>query len=349
MGHPHGGHSTPSSMGTSLTELGTRPVAGRALITTVPFASVEQEPLDLLRSAGIEYVVNPLGRRPTEAELCEMIRDVDLLIAGTEPITARVMAAAPRLRIISRVGIGLDNVDLVAARQRGIVVSYTPDAPAPAVAELTIGVMLSLLRSIHTVNSCMRAEGWHRFMGRRLGGLRVGIIGVGRVGRRVIHLLTGFGSRILANDLEPASDLEQVTWVPKKEIYKQADVISLHLPLTADTANLITAAEIDQMRPDAMLVNTSRGGIINEHDLAVALCGRRLAGAAVDVFCEEPYCGELVGIDRCLITCHMGSMSVDCRMRMELEAAENVLQYLRTGSPAQPVPESEYDLQARSR
>lgn len=316
----------------------------KALISTVPFGAIDPHPLDLLRHAGIEPVLNPLGRRPTEDELCQLIRGVDLFIAGTEPITDRVMASAPGLKIISRVGIGLDNVDLAAARRRGITVSYTPDAPAAAVAELTIGVMLSLLRSIHTANARVRVEGWHRFMGRRLGELTVGIIGVGRVGRRVIGLLSSFGSTILANDLAPSKDLAGVQWVEKEELYELADVISLHVPLTLATTDLVTAREIDRMKHDAMLVNTSRGGIIRESDLAGALRSGRVAGAAVDVFREEPYRGELLGIDQCLITCHMGSMSVDCRLRMELEATQNVLAYLR-GTPTQVVPESEYQMQ----
>jgi D-3-phosphoglycerate dehydrogenase len=317
----------------------------KALITTVPFGTADRRPLDMLREAGLEYVVNPLGRRPTETELCDLIRDVDLLIAGTEPITDRVIAAASRLRLISRVGIGLDNVDLREARRRGIVVSYTPDAPAPAVAELTIGLMLSLLRSIHTANARVRTDGWHRFLGRRLSEVTVGVLGVGRIGRRVIGLLAGFQPRILANDLEPAREIPGVRWVDKDEIYNTADVISLHLPLTTATADLIAARQIESMKRDAVLINTSRGGIVNERDLAAALRRGHLAGAAVDVFTVEPYRGELLAVDRCLITCHMGSMSVDCRARMELEAVENVLHYLRTGVPVQPVSASEYEVQ----
>ena len=318
----------------------------RALITTHPFGTVDPRPLELLRGIGVAYVLNPLGRRPTESELCALIADADLLIAGTEPITDRVMACAPRLRIISRVGIGLDNVDLTAARQRGIAVAYTPDAPAPAVAELTLGLMLSLLRSIHTANARLRADGWHRFMGRRLGTMTVGIIGVGRVGRRVIGLLRPFGSEILANDLEPAHDLPGVSWAEKNDIYDRADLISLHVPLTPNTINLIAAPEIDRMKPDAFLINTARGGIVNERDLAAALREGRLAGAALDVFGEEPYAGELIGTDRCLLTCHMGSMSVDCRAQMEIEATENVVRFLEGRLPPQLVPESEYRMHA---
>jgi D-3-phosphoglycerate dehydrogenase len=205
--------------------------------------------------------------------------------------------------------------------------------------------MLSLLRSIHTANARVRTDGWHRFLGRRLSEVTVGILGVGRIGRRVIGLLAGFQPRILANDLEPARDIPGVRWVDKDEIYSTADVISLHLPLTTATTDLIAARQIESMKLDAMLINTSRGGIVNERDLAAALRRGRLAGAAVDVFTEEPYRGELLAVDRCLITCHMGSMSVDCRARMELEAVENVLHYLRTGKPVQPVSDSEYEVQ----
>ena len=176
----------------------------KVLITTVPFAEKNRLPIEQLNAAGIEYLINPLGRKIKEDELAEMVTDFDALIAGTEPITDKVMASATRLKLISRVGIGLDGVDLLAAERRGIQVSYTPDAPAPAVAELTIGLMLSLLRSIHTVNAQMHRGDWQRHFGRRIPEVTVGIIGVGRIGGRVLRRLAGFGTpRILVNDLRP--------------------------------------------------------------------------------------------------------------------------------------------------
>ena len=158
-----------------------RPEGRRALITTTPFGEVDRRPLDLLEAAGIDYVINPIGRRLRPEELAEMVEDVDVLIAGTEPITAEVMGRANRLRLISRVGIGLDSVDLQAARARNILVSYTPDAPAPAVADMTMGLILSLLRSLAQADRQMRGGVWHRFVGRRLSELTVGVVGVGRV------------------------------------------------------------------------------------------------------------------------------------------------------------------------
>jgi len=322
-----------------------RPEGRRVLITTIPFGEVDRRPLNLLEQAGIEYVINPIGRRLRPEELAEMIGDVDALIAGTEPITAEVMDRAKRLRLISRVGIGLDSVDLQAARARDILVSYTPDAPAPAVAEMTMGLILSLLRSLSQADRAMRGGVWHRFLGRRLSNMTVGVIGVGRVGKRLIRHLQGFAPHILANDLVPDREFSaahQVQWVEKDTIYKEADIISLHLPLTPLTRNLIARHELDMMKPDAMLINTSRGGMVNEHDLAQALKQGRLAGAALDVFGQEPYSGELVTIENCLLTCHMGSMSRDCRAQMELEATEEAVRFFKGESLRLLVPEDEY-------
>jgi D-3-phosphoglycerate dehydrogenase len=317
----------------------------RVLITAAPFAQIDRRPFEWLDAAGIEHVTNPHGRRLTESELAKLIPGFDALIASTEPITARVMSAAPTLRMISRVGIGLDSVDLIAARRHGVCVAYTPDAPAPAVAELTIGLMVSLLRSIHVAHAQMRAGEWQRLMGRRLAEMTVGILGVGRIGGRVIRHLSSFGCPIVANDLVPNPEISGIQWMSKEDIYRNADLISLHLPLTKATRNLIGTAELAAMRPGSFLVNTSRGGIVNEAALANALRLGHLAGAALDVFCEEPYAGELTRVPGCLLTSHMGSMTEDCRARMETEATENLLQFFKDEEPRQLVPESEYELQ----
>ena len=318
----------------------------RALITAVPFGEVDPASLRLLDAAGIEYVINPIGRRPTEQELVSLVPGFDVLIAGTGPITQRVMEAAPHLRLISRVGVGLDNVDLLAARERGITVAYIPEGPADAVAELTIGLALSLLRGVHLANAAIRQGIWNRIQGRRLAQVTVGVVGVGRIGRRVIRLLSAFGARILANDLAPVTLDEPVQWVDKPTLYRAADVVTVHVPLTRLTRNLIGAEELAMMPPGAFLINTCRGGVVREVALAAALRDGRLAGAAVDTFTHEPYHGELVHLDTCLITAHMGSMSADCRLRMEYGAARNAVAFLRGEPLDELVPESEYALRA---
>jgi len=319
----------------------------KVLITTVPFADKDTLPLDLLDSAGIEYLINPLGRKLKEDELAEMVRDYDALIAGTEIISEKVMRSAKRLKFISRVGIGLDSVDLTTAKKMGIKVSYTPDAPSPAVSELTIGIMLSLLRHTHLSNLQMHKGEWHRYFGRRLSEVTIGIIGVGRIGKGVIDRLQSLSpQKIYLNDLDRKDvSVQNVEWVNKDSIYRNADIISLHLPLTAKTKNLITLDEIFMMKKDAILINTSRGGIINESDLGIALREGHLSAAAVDTFEMEPYEGELTQIDNCLLTAHMGSMSIDCRTKMEIEATEEAIRFFQNQPLKGVVPIEEYEVQ----
>ena len=321
----------------------------KVLITTVPFGEKNQLPLDLLKNAGIEYLINPHNKKLTESQLSELVSDFDVLIAGTEPITKKVLTQAPKLKLISRVGIGLDSVDLISARERGIKISYTPDAPAPAVAELTLTMMLTLLRSVHISNLKMHAGQWERIFGRRLSKITVGIIGVGRVGTHLLRCMSGFGKiHILANDIVPNRQLDKefnLDWVSKEQIYKEADLISLHLPLTPLTKNMICYEQLFQMKKDAFIINTSRGSIINENDLHQVMIEGRLGGAAIDVFENEPYQGKLAEIDRCLLTAHMGSMSIDCRSQMEIEATEEAVRFL-TGKPLESeVPQAEYEMQ----
>jgi D-3-phosphoglycerate dehydrogenase len=324
----------------------------KALITSVPFGTPNRLPLELLENAGIEYLINPHSTKLTEGQLAELVTDFDTIIAGTEPITDRVMARASKLKHISRIGIGLDSVDLIAAKRRGIRVSYTPDAPAPAVAELTLCLMLALLRSVHVSNAHLHRGAWQRLSGRRLAEITVGIIGAGRIGTRVLRRITAFGTRsILVNDIVPNDELSrecELEWVTKEQIYKRADIVSLHVPLTPLTKNLITREQLLSMKPDALLINTARGGIVNEQDLYDVMTAGHLSGAALDVFEKEPYVGKLAGIERCLLTAHMGSMSVDCRSRMEMEATEEAIGFLMGKPLEREVPQMEYDIQCHA-
>ena len=320
----------------------------KVLITSVPFGNLAgRASLNLLETAGLGYRLNPFGRRLTERELIDLLQDSSVLIAGTEPITAAAMDAAPELKLIARVGIGLDNVDLAATRERKIAVTYTPDAPSAAVAEMTIGLMLDLLRNISRADRMMHSKEWSRLMGRRLDGLTIGVVGVGRVGKRVIRILRGgFPSvTILANDIEPDSAFGNeydLIWVDKGKLYAESDVLTLHLPLTPATRRLIAKRELSAMKSSTFIINTSRGAIVDEIALASALRSGRLAGAAIDVYEEEPYSGTLTEVEKCVLTCHMGSMSLDCRAAMEMEAVEDVLRFVRGEPLRQPVPEWEY-------
>ena len=318
----------------------------KALITTIPFGDKNRLPIELLENNNTEYLINPLGKKLTEDELIGIIPEFDILIAGTEPITARVMSNAPKLKMISRVGIGLDGLDLIEAKNRGIKVSYTPDAPAPAVAELTMGLLITLLRSAHLSNLQMHNGHWHRYFGRRIADTTIGIIGVGRIGSRVINRTKAFGTpRLLVNDISPNHELSRkfkLEWVDKETIYREADAISLHLPLTKSTKDMIKSKELLMMKPDAVIINTSRGGIINENNLYEVMKSGHLNGAAIDVFNDEPYSGNLTKLENCLLTAHMGSMSVDCRTRMEIEATEEAVRFINGEALESEVPEIEY-------
>ena len=318
----------------------------KVLISTVPFARRDVTPLQTLSNAGIDYVVNPLGRKFKREELYREIANYDGLIAGTEVIDKKIIKRAENLKIIARVGIGLDNVDLIAARDSGVQVCYTPDAPSPAVAELTVAMMLTMLRQVHVSNQQMHSGVWHRYFGRRLSQCSVGIIGVGRIGKRVLKLLSGFDiENIYVNDIDNKVALEEsdrIVFTDKESMYEQADIISIHVPLTEETRSMIGDREFSIMKEDAIVVNTSRGGIIDETALFNALNANQISGAAIDVFETEPYEGNLKQLENCLLTAHMGSMSVDCRTQMEIEATEDTVRFLKGKGLKRPVPMSEY-------
>lgn len=319
-------------------------------ISTFPFCETNRFPLEMLLGNGCEFRVNPLGRKMTEEELIHALGDSSALVAGTETISLRVFEKCPKLRHISRVGVGLDSVDILEAKKRGISVSYTPDAPAPAVAELTIGLMISLLRKTDQSNLLMHQGQWKRFMGRRISEVTLGILGAGRIGGRVLRRLRGFGTpRVLVNDLLADQSLNKAVpelkleWVEKEIIYREADLVSLHLPLTSHTKHLIGTRELAMFKKDSLLINTSRGGIVDENALWEALRAGPLAAAAVDVFEKEPYDGPLKQLPNCLLTSHMGSMSQDCRTRMEVEATEEAIRFVLGKPLLSPVPSEEYE------
>jgi len=306
----------------------------KALITTIPFAEKNELPLKLLEEAGVDYLINPTGKKYTEEELAGVIADFDYIVAGTEPITEHVMNQAKNLKLIARVGIGLDSIDLQAAAKKDIKVSFTPDAPAPAVSELTIGLMISLLRHTHVSNLHMHNSNWYRYLGRRISEVTVGLIGVGRIGKGVTQRLAALGcKRVLGNDLnKDDSDINSIKnfqWVDKDVIYREADVISIHAPLTNETRHMIAKDELNNMKHDAVLINTARGGIVNEDDLYCVMIDGHLSGAAIDVFEREPYKGRLNEIDRCLLTSHIGPMTADCRSQMEIEAVQEVVRFVK--------------------
>lgn len=289
--------------------------------------------------------INRTGRKLTTEMLLENIGDAQILIAGTEAINATAMDAMPHLKMICRVGIGLDSVDLIAAKERGITVSHTPDAPSPAVAELTIGLMMDLLRHITWSTEGMRHNKWVRHFGKRLDQSVVGLFGFGRIGSLVAHKLNAIGVlEILVHDIDPDKmDVAKkmgCTPATPDTIYDKANIISFHVPLTPKTKGMVSIKQIQSMQPDTVLINTARGGVIDEHDLYNALTEKKIMGAAIDVFEEEPYQGLLSNCPNIILTAHMGSMTIDCRTQMEIEACEEACRYLDGVPILFPAPDS---------
>jgi len=276
-----------------------------------------------------------------EQSLIAALRDADALIMlGTGRVTRRVIAAAPRLRIIARHGTGTDNVDLDAARERGIIVTNTPDATTASVAEHTVGLLLAVSRRIALADRGLRAGNWGvrgRCLGLDLAGRTLGVVGFGRIGRRVATIChDGLGMRVVYHDLQPPpTGWDWAERLPLDRVLSSADAVTLHVPLTPATRHLIGRRELALLKPTAILVNASRGPVVDEQALIEALRQGRLAGAALDVFEEEPLQGvhPLCEFDNVVLTPHIASATGETVRRMALEATEEVLAVLQGREP----------------
>ena len=308
----------------------------KLFVSTHPFSSTSKIPMQLIKDNGIELSVNEHGRKNSSEELAVDIKDAEVLIAGTEKITEEVLKNALNLKLISRVGIGLDGIDFDLCKQYGVRVAYTPDAPTMAVAELCVGMILDLARKITETNNHLKRDTlWQRHMGTLLYGKTIGIFGMGRIGKSLIHLLSTFNMKFLVHDIAPDlafGRLYNVEFVSKEELLSQSQIVSINLPLKADTLNYIAKKELASMQKDAILINTARGGIVNEEDLYETLKDQTIAAAAVDVFEQEPYIGNLRELENCLLTCHMGASTIDSRTDMEVQALEEAIRY-KNGLP----------------
>ena len=292
----------------------------QVLISTSSFNLANFAQLSDLEKAGVEVKLNPFAARLTEKQVIDLLgTDTIGLIAGLEPLTKNVLQAAKSLKVIARVGTGLDSVDLVAAKELEIIVLNTPDAPTKAVAELTIAHILGLLRHLSQADRQIRNGIWKGLMGSLLETKTVGIVGFGRIGKRVATLLSAFGASVLISDAQVKSDDFQN--VGLDELCTRSDIVSLHLPYSEATHNIIDKKRINLMKKGSFIVNISRGGLVDEAMLLVALKSGHLAGAALDCFEQEPYEGELRNLENVQITAHMGSYARETRDLMEQEAS----------------------------
>lgn len=300
--------------------------ANKVFISTTTFAEYSREPLTLLKSKGIDYRLNPYKRKLTEEEILRILQNDSYvgLIAGTEALTGRVLENAPALKIISRVGVGLDNVDLKTAKRLKIKVYNTPDVLTEAVAELTIGLIICALRKIVSMDRKMHKRIWDKEMGLLLKGKTLGIIGFGRIGRQVAQIASIFGTRIIFYDVSPVK-FKPFKKVSLNNLLGESDIISLH---SSAKDVVISGEAISRMKEGAILVNTARSSSIDEDVLYKALMSGKISAAALDVYTEEPYAGKLTNLDNVILTPHIGSYAKEARVAMEIEAAENLIKGL---------------------
>lgn len=298
-------------------------------ITTTTFGKLDTSPLQLLKDSSLEVVLNSYGRRLNQKELIKLTRNTIGLIAGTETLDSNILNQLPKVKVISRCGAGMDCVDLESAKKLGIKVFNTPDGPTLAVAEFTIGLILSLLRRISLMDREIRDNLWKKRMGTLLSGKQVGIIGFGRIGRKVAELLKAMDTEIYYTD--PAvkeKEAGEFMRVGLKDLLKNSDIISLHLSYSKENFRLLGKKELSLMKQGSFLINCSRGRIVDEKALYSALKKGKLAGAAIDVFENEPYNGPLRELDNVILTPHIGSYAKEARVEMEMQAVRNLLEGL---------------------
>ncbi len=275
--------------------------------------------------------LNLEGKRFNQDELIEYIKDSDAVIVGLEPINEEVLNQCKNLKMVSKYGVGLNNIDLDACEKRDIAIGWTGGVNKLSVAEMTLGYMLMLCRNLFVTTNELKNGIWNKSGGFQLSGKTVGVIGVGYIGKEVIRILEPFGCRILVNDIVNQDDYyakNNLTEVSKEEIFKNADIVTIHTPYDDTTDNLVNKEIFEMMKKSAFVINSARGGIINEHDLKIALQENKIAGAAIDAYLEEPPTdAELLSLPNLICTPHIGGNSKEAVEAMGMSAIKHLREF----------------------
>jgi D-3-phosphoglycerate dehydrogenase len=307
------------------------------LVGSRSFGKASEEHFGRLEAAGCEVIPNGVGRAYRAAELREALRGMDAIISGTDEITAEVIAGAESLRTIAKHGVGLDNIDLAAARARGIIVTATPGAIHDSVADLTFALLLAVTRQVVPAHASVVAGKWRGFVGTELRGKMLGIVGLGRIGKEVCRRAQAFGMLVVAHDPYPDDAFAAahgVTYLPLPDLLQRADAVSLHAGIADAGRPLLGAGELAAMKPGAFLINTARGNLVDEAALAAALREGRLGGAGLDVFAAEPPAGSpLLRCENVVFSPHIAGQTRDGLLRMGEMTVENCLRALRGEQP----------------
>ena len=279
-----------------------------------------------------DVIVNDKGIRIPENELVDFYKDADGIIVGLEKITPKILDQLPNLKIIAKYGVGLDNIDLDACAKRNIKIGWSGGVNKRSVAEMALGFMLALSRNLFITSHQLKNGIWNKNGGAQLSEKTIGIIGVGNIGKELIEILKPFNCKILVNDILEINNIENkvVKRVDKDTIFSESDIISIHTPLSNETKNLFDLEVFKKMKKTSFLINTARGGIVNEQDLKIALRDNLIAGAAIDVYdIEPPIDLELLHFPNLICTPHTGGNSSEAVMAMGISAIDHLTQYFQ--------------------
>ncbi len=300
---------------------------------------LDDEGVEKLRREGFDVIVEPLIE---QNELEKIVSSCDAIVVRSRTkVTKQLIEKGNRLKVIGRAGAGVDNIDVEAARKRGIMVLNTPEAPADSVAELTMGLMLAISRKISCADRLMKEGKWAKreLEGTLLKGKTLGLIGFGNIGAKVAKLAKAFGMKVIFTKRTPPSheilDAVEAEYVSLDELLMRSDIVSVHAPLTEQTLNMIGTKELNLMKKGAILINTSRGNIIDEASLLEALKSGKLGGAGLDVYCTEPPSNlELIRLQNVVCTPHLGAQTEEAQKASSVQLAEKIIQFFKQKSQA---------------
>lgn len=310
----------------------------KVLVTATNYSKYCQAGKKILQDAGCEIVENPHGRPYTSEELKGIVSDIDGVVVGVDTWNEEVFRMAPNLKVMARFGVGVDNIDLNAAKKYGIVVCNSPGINSSAVAEQAVALLFSLIRSVPQMNEAVRRGEWPRPMFHELKSRTVGFLGFGAIARNVSQRLRGFGPEMIAYDKYPnqeAAEKSGVKLVSMDEVLQKSDIISVHLPATDETRHLISGETIRMMKDGVYIINTARGSIVKESDMAEGLQSRKVAGFGTDVFEHEPVDlkGPLFRFDNYIATPHVSAETYENCETTSIVTARAILAVFKGNQP----------------
>ncbi|MEA5076995.1 MAG: phosphoglycerate dehydrogenase [Anaerolineaceae bacterium] len=309
----------------------------KVLIATRSFGSSSPRPMQTLKDAGVEIVCVDANSPDVQNEILNLVPDISAIIVGLVPITEKIIQNSSKLKIISMYGVGVNHIDLKSAQEKGIIVTNCPGSNDQAVADLAMGLMLTVARNIPQIDQDIRAGYWNKYQGGEIWQKKLGLIGFGNIAKGVAHRAKGFDMQICAFDPYASAEVADsfgVKLIPFEELISTSDFVSLHAPLTEETKTMFSTKQFEQMKPTSYLINTARGGLIDEQALFEALSNGKISGAGLDVFVEEPLKNSrLIELKNVVLTAHTGTHTKESIERMGMMAVENVLRVLNDEIP----------------